>query len=387
MKRIIFAGDDVPSLLAFANKAAVDLRVHLVYCLHEYLLATRKWALAMPKEIVFPAALCLAAMISLAACSPFAHLTEVNNTLGSAHGPKAAECGQCHIEQFGEWQHSAHARAFVNPGFQAMLAEGGDDSCLGCHVPDTVRTNGEPPAPRSYQRQDGVSCIACHLSKGAMTGPEPESGLFAPHPVVVQPEFFRNSSLCGACHAETFSDWQASRLAQPTTPTCQECHMPQVVRTATKGSNLFSKGLVSFEESRPTRKHTFGLAHLAGMDGAVRMEVTGWQPAPLNLLQLALTNTLPHALPTGAFRSRQIRLTMRLYSPDRVLLAENLVPLTGESPEPLKPGEQRQIRIRFSPAQEPPMGSLLTVELRLAPLGNETEMILAGRELPLPKAP
>jgi hypothetical protein len=377
----------IPSLLAFANKAAAGRRGHLVYCLHGYFLAIKKWALAMSKEIVVPAAFCLTALLCLAACSPFAHLTEVNNTSSEPHGPKAADCGQCHIEQFGEWQHSAHAQAFINPRFQAALTEGGDNSCLGCHVPDTVRSNGEPPSPRSYQREDGVSCAACHLSKGAMTGPEPESGLFAPHPVVVQPELFRNSSLCGTCHTETFSDWQASRATQPATPACQECHMPQVVRTATKGSNLFSKGLVSFEKSRPTRRHTFGLAQLAGMAGAVRMEVTGWQPAPLNLLQFSLTNTLPHALPTGVFRSRQVHLTMRLYSPDRTLLAKNLVPLTGEDLEPLKPGEQRQIRIRFAPAQEAPMASLLTVELRLAPLGNESGMILASRELPLPAAP
>lgn len=343
----------------------------------------------MPEKIIRPVAHCLTLLLflCLAACAPFAHLTEVNNTLGAAHGPKAAECGQCHIEQFGEWQHSAHAQAFVNPRFQAALTGEGDDSCLGCHVPDSVRTNGAPPAPRSYQREDGVSCVACHLSQGAMTGPEPESGLFAPHPVAVQPEFFRNSGLCGTCHTETFSDWQASRDTQPATPTCQECHMPQVVRTATKGSNLFSKGLVAFEESRPTRRHTFGLAHLAGMDGAVRMELAGWQPAPLNLLQLSLTNTLPHALPTGSFRSRQAHLTVCLYSPDRTLLAKNLVPLTGENLEPLQAEEQRQIVIRLAPTQAPPTGSMLTMELRLAPLENQAGMTLAASEFPLPHAP
>ena len=338
-------------------------------------------------KYTFPATLGLTALLCLAACSPFAHLTEADNTLGEAHGPKAAECGQCHIEQFDEWQHSAHAQAFVNSRFQAALTGEGDDSCLGCHVPDSVLTNGGPPAPRSYQREDGVSCVACHLSQGAMTGPEPESGLFPPPPIAVQPEFFRNSSLCGTCHTETFSDWQASRDTQPATPTCQECHMPQIVRTATKGSNLFSKGLVAFEESRPTRRHTFGLAHLAGMDGAVRMELAGWQPAPLNLLQLSLTNTLPHALPTGSFRSRQAHLTVCLYSPDRTLLAKNLVPLTGENLEPLQAGEQRQIVIRLAPTQAPPTGSMLTMELRLAPLGNQTELTLAASEFPLPHAP
>ena len=126
-----------------------------------------------------------------------------------------------------------------------------------------------------------------------MTGP------FSPHPVSAQPDFFRNSGLCGTCHTETFSDWQASRHAQPATPTCQECHMPQVVRTATKGSNPFSKALVAFEYSHPTRRHTFGLSHLADLPGAVRMELQDWQPAPRDILQLAITNTLPHTLPAG----------------------------------------------------------------------------------------
>ncbi|MFH1020236.1 MAG: multiheme c-type cytochrome [Pseudomonadota bacterium] len=341
----------------------------------------------MLEKPALPAALCLAALLCLAACSPFAHLTEVNNTIGEAHGPKAADCGDCHLEQFGEWQASAHAQAFANPRFQAVLTGGADESCLGCHVPDTIRTNNEPPAPRRYNRQDGVSCAACHLSRGAMTGPEPESALLTPHPVTVQPEFFRNSGLCGTCHTETFSDWRASRRAQPATPTCQECHMPQVVRTATKGGNLFAKALVAFEESRPTRRHTFGLAHLAGMPGAVRTELLAWQPGPLNILQLSITNTLPHLLPAGSFRSRQVHLAVRLYNPERTLLAENLVPLAGENLPPLKPGEQRLVFIRLAPRQDAPPSSLLGVELRLGPNGNQGGMVLAASELPLPLAP
>jgi hypothetical protein len=80
-----------------------------------------------------PALPVLLALLSLllAACSPFAHLTETSNALNEAHGPKATDCGQCHIEQFGEWQGSAHAQAFMNQRFQTALADGADDSCLG----------------------------------------------------------------------------------------------------------------------------------------------------------------------------------------------------------------------------------------------------------------
>ena len=343
----------------------------------------------MLEKTAFPAALCLTTLLCLSACSPFAHLTEVNNTLGEAHGPKAVDCGQCHIEQFGEWQASAHAQAFLNPRFQAALAEGADDSCLGCHVPDTIRTNGEPPQPRRYNRQDGVSCVACHLSQGAMNGPEPKSALFAPHSVSVQPEFFRNSALCGTCHTETFSDWKESRQSQPETPTCQECHMPQVTRTATKGSNLFSKALVAFEDSPSTRMHTFGLSHLADLPGAVRMELLRWQPAPLNILQLTITNSLPHTLPTGSFRSRPVHLAVRLYSHDHVLIAGNLAVLVGDKLPPLKPGEQRQILIRLAPTPDAPTATanVCAVELRLDPIINQTGITLSAREIPLPGAP
>lgn len=333
--------------------------------------------------------MCLAALLCLAACSPFAHLTEVNNALGQAHGPKAADCGLCHIEQFGEWQASAHAQAFMNPRFQTALADGADDSCLGCHVPDTVRTNGESPAPRRYNLQEGVSCAACHLDKGAMTGPEPKSALFSPHPVTVQPDFFRNSSLCGACHTETFADWQASRTTLPATPTCQECHMPQIVRTATKGSNPFSKALVAFEDSHSTRRHTFAISHLAELPGAVRMEMLRWQPAPLNILHLSITNTLPHTLPTGSFRSRTAHLAVRLYSQNHVLIAENLAVLVGENLPPLKLGEQRQILIRLAPiaGEQAATARLCALELRLDPSENQAGITLASREIPLSAAP
>ena len=353
------------------------------------LFTIKQRALAMLEKNAFPAAMCLTALLCLAACSPFSHLTEVNNTLNEAHGPKAADCGQCHIEQFGEWQTSAHAQAFTNSNFQAALADGADESCLGCHVPDTVRTNGESPSPRRYNRQDGVSCAACHLDKGAMTGPEQKSALFSPHPVTVQPDFFRNSDICGTCHTETFADWQTSRTTRPTTPTCQECHMPQVVRTATKGSNPFSKALVAFEDSHPTRRHTFGLSHLAGLPDAVRMELLRWQPAPLNALQLSITNALPHSLPTGAFRSRPAHLTVRLYSQNHVLIAENQATLVGENLPPLKPGEQRQILIRLATTTDAQAAtaSLCALELRLDPSENQAGLTLAAREIPLPGAP
>ncbi|MCX5875618.1 MAG: multiheme c-type cytochrome [Deltaproteobacteria bacterium] len=346
----------------------------------------------MLKKIANPAALCLAALLCLAACSPFAHLTEVNNTLGEAHGPKAVDCGQCHIEQFGEWQASAHAQAFVNPRFQAALADGADDSCLGCHVPDTVRANGEPPVPRNYHRQDGVSCVACHLDKGAMTGPEPESALFTPHPIAVQPEFFRTSGLCGTCHTETFRNWQASRSNHPATPTCQECHMPPVVRTATKGSNPFSKALVAFEESRPTRRHTFGLAHLAEIPGLIEIKMLGWQPEKSSPLQLSVRNLLPHSLPTGSFRTRRIWIKTTLHTQPKTVLEPSLflghgwTTLAGDGIPALAADEARTLTIPIilAPGASLTSAELLTVQVLLGPLAEEEDLPMLRKEFILP---
>ncbi|MCX5864125.1 MAG: multiheme c-type cytochrome [Deltaproteobacteria bacterium] len=340
----------------------------------------------------FPAALCLGALLCLSACSPFAHLTEVNNTLGEAHGPKATDCGQCHIEQFGEWQESAHAQAFVNPRFQAMLIDGADDSCLGCHVPDTVRTNGQIPTPRNYHRQDGVSCAACHLSQGTMTGPEPESALFSPHPIAVQPEFFRTSGLCGTCHTETFSDWQASRSSKPATPTCQECHMPQIVRTATKGSNLFSKTLVAFEESRPTRQHTFGFGHLAGTPGLIEIKLLGWQPEKGGPLQLSVRNLLPHKLPTGSFRTRRIWINATLHTQPKTILEPSLflghgwIVLAGDGIPALAAEEARTLTIPIilAPGASLTSAGVLTVQVLLGPLAEEEELLLLRKAFILP---
>ena len=347
-------------------------------------------------KTTFPYTQCLTALLCLtaAACSPFAHLTEANNALGEAHGPKAADCGQCHIEQFGEWQTSAHAQAFMNPKFQAALADGADDSCLGCHVPDTVRTNGESPVPRRYNLQDGVSCAACHLSQGAMTGPEPTSALFSPHPVAVQPDFFRNSDICGTCHTETFADWQTSRATRPTTPTCQECHMPQVVRTATKGSNPFSKALVAFEDSHSTRRHTFGFGHLAGTSGLIDIKLLGWQPDKRGQLQLTVRNLLPHTLPTGSFRSRRIWINATLHTkPKTVLepsffLAHGWTVLAGDGLPALAADKTRTLTIPFvfaPDAKSLPPAELLTVQVMMGPLAEEEEeLLLLRKEFLLP---
>ncbi|MFZ5775661.1 MAG: multiheme c-type cytochrome [Thermodesulfobacteriota bacterium] len=331
----------------------------------------------------------VAAILLLAACSPFGHLTSVNHDGPAAHGPRAAECGQCHIEQHREWQTSSHAHAFGNPRFQAALAGSGEE-CLGCHAPATVRTGGVSPQPRRYHREDGVSCLACHLDKGTMTGPGEESALFTPHPVRQESAFFRDSALCGSCHQETFAAWQASSRATPATPTCQECHMPAVSRTATQGTNPFSRALVSFEAVQASRRHTFGFAHLAGAPGLVEMSpLPGWRPTKNTALSLAVRNQLPHPLPAVGYRSRSVRVTVRLRGQDGTLLGQGSTVLgQGDGASFLSPGENRILSIPMAVAPAAATQPVtLAAALVLLPLGDEGDLTLAQTEFPLPPPP
>ncbi|MGV1099764.1 multiheme c-type cytochrome [Thiovibrio sp. JS02] len=323
----------------------------------------------------------------LPACSPFSHLTTVENNGLHPHGPEAQDCGGCHIEQYQEWQGSAHAQAYRNPRYQAILAEGVDDACLGCHVPATVPAGGEPPAPRRYNLADGVSCLACHLREGRMLGPEAGSALANPHPIQAEPEFFRGAALCGSCHTEAYADWQASRQAGPALPTCQECHMPRVFRTATQGSNLFSRILVSFEKARPTRRHSFAFTHLAEMNSAVRLALADWQPNRADTLGVTVTNLLPHRLPAGYFRNRPARLQVTLLDREEAILARGQIPLSAGD-TPLAAGEARLLAVPLSPETGPTKNpaAQAAVELILGSLAHEPELVLARARFSRPES-
>lgn len=326
-------------------------------------------------------------LLLAAGCSPFAHLTRVDLGGPAPHGPLATDCGQCHIEQHQEWQASAHATAFTNPRFQAAIAGNGEE-CLGCHAPETVRTKGAAPQARRYHLADGVSCVACHLDQGAMTGPEAGSALFTPHPIRQDQPFFHDSALCGTCHQETFAAWQASSRANPATPTCQQCHMPEVSRTATKGTNPFSRALVAFEAAQPARRHTLGVSHLVGTPGLVAMEVTTWQPLTKAPLQLTVRNLLPHPLPAGLFRNRTVRVRVTLHGRSRAVLGQGEAELAKNS-NALNPGEVRTLAIplALAPGATPTADATLTAELLLLPLAEEAALALASREFPLPPPP
>ena len=167
-----------------------------------------------------------------------------------------ADCGQCHPDQFAQWQTSFHAHA-MGPGLLGQLRDyaatdrEGHQACLRCHAPLAEQADalvaeieGQDPEGKGLHRQ-GLVCAACHVRQHTHYGPprrdgsEQQPGEVLPHAGWESTAAFQDARFCGACHQfdedgyalegklleNTVAEWQASRYAREGI-TCQQCHMP-----------------------------------------------------------------------------------------------------------------------------------------------------------------
>lgn len=237
-----------------------------------------------------------------AGCTSFDHLTQVPAT--GTIGPKASECGSCHGQQHREWQATVHAKAFASPTFQEAAGNPPEAECLQCHSPLGMREG--QLVSRTFNREEGITCVSCHLVDGAMHGPHGSSALVSPHPIK-EDTSFTSPSFCAPCHGETHAQWQKATTQHPA-PTCQECHQASIQRTATQGTNVFSDLLVAFEKKETTRSHDINLERMAQVPGGVTVTAAPASGAKPAALMVTVRNNLPHNLPTGTFGSKTIRL-------------------------------------------------------------------------------
>lgn len=280
----------------------------------------KKWYTSpQPMRTFIPLIFCLI----LSSCG-FGHLTETVNQDRSA--PTAKECGECHVDQYSEWQKSRHAKAFISPEFARQSDHYTDTDCLFCHAPGDVQDPQQQT--RHYNRNEGVTCISCHLHNQTMHGPHDSDGLFSPHAVLQNDRVnsrLESSKLCGICHIETFEQWQAQQERSDSAfPTCHECHGAPVTRSHTKGTNLFSSILVSFEDEHDVRSHNLMLPGHVKKEVLPRLHLVSDEG---NTVTYTITNTLPHDLPTGSFGDKEIVVRLRRLRADTILAtAEILLP-------------------------------------------------------------
>lgn len=237
-------------------------------------------------------------VVVLIGCGAFDNLTQVQSEF-----PHAQQCGKCHIDIYAEWSQSPHARAFANPRYQQATNDYQFDDCLGCHTPQPLLTRTQP-LPRSDFRNEGVTCVSCHLEESGLSGPLEPTGKLAPHPTGTSGAFYLQSDFCGRCHQGTLNEWQAA--TGPDKQTCQQCHMPGVTRKVTQANSLISKVIVAMEDEVPQKQHIFEVnpQSLSEPPFTVTLDKQDSQ------LLLTLENHLPHALPTGDFGLRIVRLNL-----------------------------------------------------------------------------
>jgi hypothetical protein len=244
----------------------------------------------------------------------------------------AEECGACHQEIYAEWRGSAMGQAFTNPAFQADWALDNEFYyCLTCHSPlleqqpelvsgiaairtHEVRSQPNPVFDADLQ-QEGVTCLACHLTDAGLAGPH---AVEAPHETVHQPDF-AGAQRCEGCHqlqappvhwldrpiSDTHNEWQRWQAETGRTESCVDCHMPAVTRASVPG----------FPE-REGRRHTFpGTRDPELMQDAVLLDgdLDGAQ------LVLRLTNQAGHNLPSTDPANR-VQVRVQVLGPDGVVL-------------------------------------------------------------------
>ena len=241
----------------------------------------------------------------LSACG-FSRLTAVHDN--DTRAPGAVECGSCHVLQYEEWKSSAHARATISPAFREQAREYDPEDCLGCHQPGTVFD--KDPSVRSYNRDEGVTCISCHLCGESMHGPFFSGAVATPHAIDQDNRFDPHSpesaALCGRCHQETYNRWQQHSVNQ--VPTCLVCHGAPVRRSVTQGTNFFSRMLVFFESVHSGYSHAMSLPDPTRTTALPKLQTC---ILPDGTLSFILINTLPHDLPTGSYGEKDFFFSIR----------------------------------------------------------------------------
>lgn len=183
--------------------------------------------------------------------NPPAHFSELEASLS----PQA--CGQCHEQQYQDWQYSLHSKT-MQAGIQwqlLLMDANAANKCLNCHAPLAEQKalvaieQGWPNAPKgnlpSYVSEDlaqqGLVCAACHVRQHQRFGPEPLLPLAGrAHDGFVVNNAFSQSEFCAGCHQfpedgartagklreNTYQEWLASPYAEQGVQ-CQSCHMPE----------------------------------------------------------------------------------------------------------------------------------------------------------------
>jgi len=216
--------------------------------------------------------------------------TSTDTFLDARRIGRSGKCGACHPQITNEWQSSMHGRSATDPFFQKNLLSLAKNKgipatryCGGCHMPIAL-LSGELSAGATLDQgmhiNEGVSCMACHGIKEALSLEGVGSYLFEPeeeylfndsdsvikteitnylikinprqHKKDMARDILSNPTSCATCHEQyidkdlnnwgwiklqsqyqtwvegPFSSHSERRHANSKSYRCQDCHFPMV---------------------------------------------------------------------------------------------------------------------------------------------------------------
>ncbi|MHC4449014.1 MAG: multiheme c-type cytochrome [Planctomycetota bacterium] len=277
---------------------------------------------------------------------------------------EAADCGECHVDQFRDWKGSAHSRAHHDSIYRAFAELGRKEAgeelyrfCSSCHAPLAV-ASGEA----GFLQDEGVTCDVCHNVKSIRTLHDGggkncsivlEEGdvRFGPFDDPVDnpgheskgSALHRKSEFCSACHTlvhphnglvieNTYSEWKTSAYAKAGIQ-CQDCHMrtvDQALEVARKMKPVKVPGRTTDEDKRPdVHAHLFvgantnaklvglGERHAkearARLQGAARIALETSAADGKAKIVVAVSNvSAGHAIPTSITELRQVWIDLQV---------------------------------------------------------------------------
>jgi len=323
------------------------------------------------RRLLLPAPLLLLA-IALAQDSPPFAPSLIRTATGKPADPddyfEAKDCGECHRDQYAQWEGSLHSRAHEDSIYLAFAElarkEGGEDLyrfCSGCHSPISVATR-KP----GYLAHEGVTCDVCHhirlvdrihaegganasfvLEGGDVRyGPLDDASPTPAHKSAFSPTH-RSALLCSACHTllhpanglpieNTYEEWAKGPYAAAGIQ-CQDCHMrspeqaaevaqtmrPVKVpgRTLADGGDRPDVHDHRFTAASTDTKHTGGgAAHAADAEARLKAAVEISLRVPreaaaggILFAEVSLTNVgAGHAIPTSITELRQVWIDLKV---------------------------------------------------------------------------
>lgn len=140
-----------------------------------------------------------------------------------------------------------HRQAFTNPFYQESHAKEPMSWCLNCHSPLLMKGDDEKDHRNRILKEEGVSCIVCHVREGKiLTAKKPSENSFV-HDYIESP-VMKKSEFCANCHQfnfptngslnirlskefrysnlpmqNTYNEWKLSAWADR--KDCQSCHL------------------------------------------------------------------------------------------------------------------------------------------------------------------